>query len=262
MRRILRSTLLLLCLACTELACVGGARAPTPETIAGVWIEQCQTRDKQTTTCSARTDTPFRFEFRPGGGFAKTLNGFDACSSSSWALQGVSLETLCEGGGMSLRERWRARLVGARLVLWSDDVGGRVLVREGAGLSGAPETLGSDTELTRRLDAVEYTVRMPAGYYVAEETAVSDRFASSAPSALEYRFKLGHAARPVGERGGCEGYGGELSRDDDGAMRILCVDSRAGLFTLSCWARRADQRALTDEQFAAAQDVCGSVRAR
>ncbi|MEZ4429237.1 MAG: hypothetical protein R3A51_16310 [Nannocystaceae bacterium] len=249
----------LLALHLAALLCVGCTDAAKPETIVGVWIEQCRTAKPDEDACAGQGDSPFRHEFGADGSYAKTLNGFNACSTASWTQQGTSLELVCEGGGLSLRERWGARFVNGRLVLWDDELGGRVLVREGTAASGSKRAV--DPDVPRPLGPLRYTVQLPADYYRGEATSVSEQFISDDPAALRFRLKYGHAARPVGERARCVGYSGQLSRDDDGAMRILCVERGDAVYTLSCWAQRIDEGPLTDAQFAAAERVCGSIRA-
>lgn len=100
---------------------LGIACSPTPrleEALVGRWEVWCPTDSRTTTTCAERRDRGFYKQFEPGGRLRTGSTHTHTTIDGSWSLEGSMLELRGKGGGLEIVDRYEARIIDGRLVLW------------------------------------------------------------------------------------------------------------------------------------------------
>ncbi|MCA9711906.1 MAG: hypothetical protein KDK70_39075, partial [Myxococcales bacterium] len=144
-------------------------RKPLPEAILGEWEVLCLTDRISTSTCLSKEDDGLYSVFHPGG---RLESGARAGTSmtGTWRLEGDRLTLTFSGGGLTLREEYRARIEDDRLVLWYATGGfGKILGRRGAAFEPAASPVSDGAPVTRTLGGVRYSLALPPGYRLTRD---------------------------------------------------------------------------------------------
>lgn len=174
----------------------GGDRKPLGEAIVGEWQTVCRTDQEATTSCLGDERDPLVHAFAPGGTFVLS-GGPGAPMQGTWTVAGDRVEVTFVGGGMTLREVSRARIVDGQLVMWMADLGfGSILRRRGAPATVASSGAASDgSPIARELGGVRYTLALPAGYRLARDDNRRQRWEPVAGDGLRFAITVAPRAR-------------------------------------------------------------------
>lgn len=164
---------------------------PLPEAILGEWDVWCRTDKEATSTCLGKEDFGLYKVFEPGGGFESGSHQNGAHDRGSWSLDGDELVLTIEGGGLQETERYRARIVGDRLVLWDAAEGfGSVLGRAGVAFAAAAGPTTSGGPVTRQIGAIRYSIALPGGYRLARDDNSRQRWEPASGAGLVVELTL------------------------------------------------------------------------
>lgn len=221
-------------------ACNGGPSKPLAEEILGEWEVLCSTDKESTATCLGKEDQGLYKSFRAGG---KLVSGArqGISMNGTWTLTDGELVLAFEGGGLRLREAYRARIEDGRLVLWYPSQGfGSVLGRAGAPFEPAASKQSADGPTSHAIGGVSYTLALPLGYRLARDDNDRQQWSPSSGAGFTVRLTVSPRAQrrvdgkwatlPCNE----EDYGGVSSSRSviDGVERgtsiglSVCLDGR------------------------------------
>jgi hypothetical protein len=259
--------------AVAAVGCKSGKQPPLREAIAGTWEVWCYT-PKDTAECLGKQRDGLRKTFHADGRLEVRRPDDDAPSSdeATWILDGDQLAITISGGGITLREQWRARIAGDRLVLWdaaSDR--GQVLGRVGATFAAgsSPTTKGGPHPIT--LNGQRFTIALPAGYRMTRDDETKQWWAPTSGAGFEVHLSVSPRVKtqvdgawitpPCNDRD----YGGVTgsSSTENGVERevsigiSLCVDP--GDVAISCSAEHT-RGYLEPSEMDAALALCKSMK--
>jgi hypothetical protein len=142
---------------------------PLADAILGAWEVWCRTDQEPTATCLGREDAGLFKIFRAGGQLTAGARGGTSLDGR-WTLDGDRLALAFTGGGLSLREEYRARIQDDRLILWNAEQGwGAIHGREGAPFRAAASPVSDGAPIAGELGGVRYSLRLPAGYRLTRD---------------------------------------------------------------------------------------------
>lgn len=175
-------------------ACQGSSR-PREEDLLGEWETLCFTDKESTSTCPGKDDHGLYMSFRPGGKLVRGA-GQNTPWDGKWTLTGDTLEIVFEGGGIRIKETYRARLVDGRLVLWNAERGkGKVHGRVGAPFEPAATKTSAGGPTSHAIGGVGYTLTLPAGYRLSRDDNNRQQWSPSAGPGFTVNLSLSPRAR-------------------------------------------------------------------
>ncbi len=247
---------------------------PLPQAILGTWELYCYSRLANATSCPGKYDRPGLKTFDKDGSITSgmaiksgTSSGSGMTMRGTWKLDGTNLTITFKGGGMKLKERSRARVHNGLLILARTDGVTEIYHRQGATLPAPKGVLARAGRVTKRLNGVEYSVELPAGYFFAYDSKHRQRW-DHRQAAGHVRVHIGVSSRPRpvgGEPAPCEraklSFGSSSSlvdgkRRDDSVSAHTCVPGSHQSITCSVDHPRGY---LNDADKAAARRLCGSL---
>lgn len=220
-------------------AACGGPSRPLTEEILGEWEVLCRTDKESTASCLGKENRGMYKIFRPGGGLVSGARE-GAAWDGKWTLTGDALELVYEGGGLRVKEAYRARIEDGRLVLWDFSKGfGAVHGRVGAPFVPAASKTSAGGPTAHALGGVRYTLALPEGYRLSRDDNQRQEWSPSAGAGFVVLLSLSPrpqrqvdgewVAQPCHEFG--LGVGGERRvidgvERDTAISRSLCLEGR------------------------------------
>ncbi len=219
---------LVTCLACSR---------PLAEQLPGEWEVLCRTDSEATTACLGRERELIKRFAADGTITQRSIRG-GAGMTGRWTLQGRDLELVFEGGGLRLRERYRARVVDGQLVLWAVDHGfGSILGRVGAAFQPAPGPVAGSAPVERRLGGVRYRLPVPSGHRLGRDDNNRQRWDPPSGEGLQYQITVAPRGRSL-EAGRwvvepCRPRQGPLPLGSS-SEQVSGVERKTGVTTIAC----------------------------